>query len=99
MVNEDYNPTDNQESILDVLNEDRNKNKPWGRANPLYLREQTRLNKQQVNYALNQLLAAGWIRKITDGLYELVADPRDNWLAFDKPVNANSECFFTSDYV
>ena len=76
MVNENYTPTDNQESILNVLNEDRDKDKQWGRANPLYLREQTGLNKQQVNYALNQLMAAGWIVKITDGLYELVADPR-----------------------
>ena len=76
MVNKNYTPTDNQESILNVLNEDRDKDKPWGRANPLYLREQTGLNKQQVNYALNQLMAAGWIVKITEGLYELVADPR-----------------------
>jgi len=77
MVNEGYNPTDNEKYILDVLIEDRDKDKPWGRANPLYLREQTGLNKQQVNYALNQLTAAGWVKKITDGLYELVADPRN----------------------
>ena len=76
MVNEGYNPTDNEKYILDVLIEDRDKDKPWGRANPLYLREKTGLNKQQVNYALNQLTAAGWVKKITDGLYELVADPR-----------------------
>jgi len=78
MVNEGYNPTDNEKYILDVLIEDRDKDKPWGRANPLYLREQTGLNKQQVNYALNQLTAAGWVKKITDGLYELVADPRND---------------------
>lgn len=78
MVNEGHNPTDNEEYILDVLIEDRDKDKPWGRANPLYLREQTGLNKQQVNYALNQLTAAGWVKKITDGLYELVADPRND---------------------
>jgi len=77
MVNEGYNPTDNEKYILDVLIEDRDKDKPWGRANPLYLREQTGLNKQQVNYALNQLTAAGWVKKITDGLYEIVADPRN----------------------
>ena len=78
MVNEGYNPTDNEKYILDVLIEDRDKDKPWGRANPLYLREKTGLNKQQVNYALNQLTAAGWVKKITDGLYELVADPRND---------------------
>ena len=77
MVNENYEPGDNDEQILDVLKEGRDENEPWGRANPLYLRERTGLNKQQVNYALNQLTAAGWVRKVTDGLYELVTDPRE----------------------
>ena len=77
MVNENYEPGDNDEQILDVLKEGRDENEPWGRANPLYLRERTGLNKQQVNYALNQLMAAGWVRKVTDGLYELVTDPRE----------------------
>lgn len=78
MVNEDYEPGDNEAAILDVLTEGRDESEPWGRANPLYLRERTGLNKQQVNYALNQLTAAGWIRKVTDGLYEFVADPRED---------------------
>ena len=77
MVNENYEPGENEDDILDVLKEGRGENEPWGRANPLYLRERTGLNKQQVNYALNQLMAAGWVRKVTDGLYELVTDPRE----------------------
>jgi hypothetical protein len=77
MVNEGYNPAENEEAILDVMKEGRGTGEPWGRVNPLFLREQTGLNKQQVNYALNQLIAAGWVQKLTDGLYELVADPRD----------------------
>ena len=77
MVNEGYNPAENEEAILDVMKEGRGTGVPWGRVNPLFLREQTGLNKQQVNYALKQLIAAGWVRKLTDGLYELVADPRD----------------------
>jgi len=76
MVNQDYSPTDNEEKILSILKEGYDENRPWGRANPLYLRERTNLNKQQVNYALNQLTAAGWIRKLTEGLYEFVNDPR-----------------------
>ena len=78
MVNENYEPGNNEEAILDVLKEGQNSGNPWGRANPLYLRERTGLNKQQVNYALNQLMAAGWVRKVTDGLYELVVDPRED---------------------
>ena len=67
-MNEEYDPSDNEESVLRVLSE--------GRATPKYLKERTGLNNQQVNYALNQLIAAGWVSKVTGGLYELVADPR-----------------------
>lgn len=70
MVNEDYEPADNEEYVLDVLRE--------GRANPKWIKEKTGLNDQQVNYALNQLRAAGWVRKVTKGLYELVTDPRED---------------------
>jgi DNA-binding IclR family transcriptional regulator len=78
MVNKTYKPTENEESILRVLKQGCSEKEPWGRANPLYLREQTGLNKQQVNYALNQLTAAGWIEKLTEGLYEFSTDPRMN---------------------
>jgi len=68
-LNEYYNTSDNEEAILDVLSD--------GRATPQYLKEETGLNNQQVNYALNQLMAAGWVRKITTGLYEYIGDPRE----------------------
>lgn len=68
-MNEDYEPSDNEEYVLEVLRE--------GRANPKHLKERTGLNDQQINYALNQLRAAGWVTKVTTGLYELVGDPRD----------------------
>lgn len=77
MVHEGHDPSEAEEAILDVLQAGRDSGGPWGRANPLHLREQTGLNKQQVNYALNQLVAAGWVRKLTSGLYEFVADPRE----------------------
>lgn len=70
MINEEYEPTENEELILEVL-----KN---GRANPKWIKEKTALNDQQVNYALKQLIAAGWVKKLTKGLYELVNDPRGN---------------------
>jgi DNA-binding IclR family transcriptional regulator len=77
MVNDSYTPSDAEETILELLQEGRESNEPWGRANPMYVRERTDLNKQQTNYALKQLVSAGWIEKKTDGLYEFVADPRD----------------------
>lgn len=68
MANEDYEPTRNEEWVLEVLEE--------GRANPKHLKDRTGLNDQQVNYALHQLIAAGWVHKITTALYELEEDPR-----------------------
>ncbi|WP_254523283.1 MarR family transcriptional regulator [Natrinema caseinilyticum] len=68
-MNEAYDPTTNEEDVLEILEE--------GRATPKYLKERTNLNDQQINYALNQLIAAGWVNKVTTGLYELEGDPRN----------------------
>lgn len=67
-VNEEYQPTENDEKVLEVLKE--------GRSNPLYIREESGLGKQRVNESLERLRSAGWARKVTRGLYELVEDPR-----------------------
>lgn len=69
LVNEEYEPTDADERVLKVLAE--------GRANPLLIRETTGLRKQRVNDSLDRLTSAGWVRKVTRGLYELVDDPRE----------------------
>ena len=68
-VNEEYQPTENDEKVLQVLKE--------GRANPLYIREESGLAKQRVNESLERLRSAGWVRKVTRGLYELEGDPRE----------------------
>ncbi|MFC4989401.1 MarR family transcriptional regulator [Saliphagus infecundisoli] len=77
MVNEDYRPNDREERVLQLFQEGRSKDEPWGRANPLYFRERTTLDKGQVEYALSNLTTAGWITKLNDGLYEFVEDPRE----------------------
>jgi len=46
------------------------------RANPYLIRQQTGHEKGAVNTALSQLTSAGWVRKVTRGLYEFVDDPR-----------------------
>lgn len=69
-VNEDYRPDKHDEQVLEVLKD--------GRANPLHLREKTGLRKQRVNDSLERLQSAGWVRKVTRGLYELVEDPRED---------------------
>lgn len=68
-MNRDYNPSDHDEQVIRVLKE--------GRANPLHIREETGLSKQRVNDSLDRLTSAGWVVKVTRGLYELVDDPRE----------------------
>lgn len=70
-MNENFEPTELQETVLEVF-------KAENRVNPLRIREVTGLQKQRVNDALRDLLAAGWVRKVNRGLYEFVGDPRDN---------------------
>ena len=71
MPNQDYEPDDDdEEQILQVLKDE-------GRANPLRIREQTDIRKEYVSRKLDNLVRAGWVRRVTRGLYEFAADPRD----------------------
>lgn len=69
MVNEGYQPNDSDEAVIGVLSVE-------GRANPYLIREQTDLTRATINESLSRLCAAGWVRKVTRGLYEFVEDPR-----------------------
>ena len=71
MVNEDFRPTENQERVFAVLKEEH-------RANPLRVRRVTEIDKQRVNDCLGSLVDAGWVRRVNQGLYEFVEDPREN---------------------
>jgi len=71
MVNENYEPTDAEDDVLEVLRDE------W-RANPYLIRERTDFGKGTVNTALSNLTSAGWVDKVTRGLYEFVDDPRED---------------------
>ena len=45
-----------------------------GRANPYLIREQTELDKGDVNTVLVRLGRAGYIQQVTRGLYEITED-------------------------
>ncbi|KAB1198971.1 MULTISPECIES: MarR family transcriptional regulator [Haloferax] len=78
MVNEKYEPNEREDVILDLFKQGQDSGNPWGRVNPLYLREHSDLDKGQVEYALRNLTNAGWIKQLNrGGLYELVTDPRE----------------------
>lgn len=70
-MNENFEPSERQEKVLDVFKDE-------NRVNPLRLRDATGLNKQRVNDILRDLQAAGWVRKVNRGLYEFVGDPRED---------------------
>lgn len=35
------------------------------------------MNDTKINYAMNQLIAAGWVERVHKGLYRFKSDPRD----------------------
>lgn len=78
MVNEDYEPSDNDELVLDALKDGRDENEPWGRSNPRWLIDETGLDKGNVEFSLRSLRDAGWVRRVARGLYEFVEDPREH---------------------
>ena len=78
MVNENYEPTEKDELILEALKQGREEGKPWGRANPRWLIDETGLEKSNVEFCLRSLRDAGWIARVARGLYEFVEDPRES---------------------
>jgi len=78
MVNEDFEPDDRQEAILDILKTGREESKPWGYANPKRLEEALETRRQYINRALQGLVDAGWVEKVNRGLYRFVTDPRED---------------------
>lgn len=81
-VNEEHAPGDAEERVLGAFKREREEYDE-SRMSPGLIRRRLdehgeETTKQNVNYALRQLTAAGWVRKIEQGLYEFVKDPRDD---------------------
>ena len=77
MANEAYTTSDREERVLELLQEGRESDEPWGRVNPMYVKEELDIKRQYANKALSNLVTAGWVRKPVTGLYEFAADPRE----------------------
>lgn len=84
VVNKNFQPTENQETVLEVFKQGRDSDGPWGYANPMRIRLETGLRKQRINDALGSLEDAGWVEQVrvdggnVRGLYRFVEDPRGN---------------------
>lgn len=81
-VNEDHAPGEAEERVLRAFKHDRDE-LGESRMSPGLIRDRLEeigegATKQNVNYALRQLTAAGWVKKVADGLYEFVEDPRED---------------------
>ena len=76
-VNENHEPSPSEERALEVLKDGRDEGRPWGRVNPLLLREREGMKKSTAEYALRQLRTAGWVRQPVEGIYQFVGDPRE----------------------
>jgi DNA-binding MarR family transcriptional regulator len=78
MVNENFEPDERQEQVLEILKRGRAKNDPWGYANPKRLENELDIRRQYINRSLRGLVDAGWIEKVNRGLYRFVEDPRED---------------------
>lgn len=78
MVNESYSPSEEEETILQLLTDGRESGTPWGYTTPRHIKEQTDIDAGNVTYHLNQLTTAGWIQRITRGFYRFENDPRES---------------------
>jgi len=81
-VNENHDPGEAEERVISAFKHDID-SKGESRMSPGLIRERLdeigdESSKQNVNYALGQLTAAGWVDKLADGLYEFIEDPRDD---------------------
>jgi hypothetical protein len=77
MVNPDYNPTHEEERILELMQEGRESGDPWGHTTPAHIRNELDIDQGNESFYLRQLTNAGWIRRIDRGFYEFVEDPRE----------------------
>lgn len=64
----DVDLDDRDHAVLSVLAD--------GRANPYLIREETGLDKGDVNTVLNRLGRGGYLQQVTRGLYELTEQGR-----------------------
>ena len=68
-VNEDFEPSDRQDEILDLLCE--------GRVTPKLVTDRIDTRREYATRDLQDLVKAGWVHQVTRGLYELVEYPRN----------------------
>jgi len=77
-MNHKHDPNQTEERVLAIFKHEREQYNQ-ARMTPQLIRQRIDedFSKQNLNYALQRLLAAGWISQPAPGLYEYHEDPRD----------------------
>lgn len=81
MVNESFEPDEQQNAVLEHLKEGRDEDNPWGYTSASIAGEALGVPRQYTSSALKSLHDAGWVEKVEPegtGVYRFVEDPRDN---------------------
>ena len=78
MVNEDYEPAEDDDEILELMQRGREEGEPWGHTTPAHVRQELNVGEGNESFHLRQLRNAGWITRVARGFYEFVEDPRDD---------------------
>jgi hypothetical protein len=81
VVNEQFEPDELEEAILDHLKEGRDRGEPWGYTSASIAAKALDSRRQYTSRALGSLHDAGWVEKVEPegtGVYRLVEDPREN---------------------
>ena len=77
MVNEDYEPSETEEAILELMLKGREDGEPWGHTTPAHIRKELDVDEGNESFHLRQLTNAGWIRRVARGFYRYAEDPRE----------------------
>lgn len=87
MVNENHDPSDEEETILSLLKDGRDDCKPWGYTTRNHLKEK---GLERPDYHIGQLTTAGWVKRVSYGFYKYIADPRDDDCETNHTTNTNT---------
>lgn len=81
MVNEAFEPDDQEEAVLDHLKDGRQAGEPWGYTSASVAAADLGVPRQYTSNALGSLHDAGWVEKVEPtgtGIYRFVKDPRED---------------------
>lgn len=81
MVNENFEPDEMEESVLQHLTRGRGRDTPWGYTSASIAAVDLGTRRQYTSRALKSLHDAGWVEKVDPegtGVYRFVSDPREN---------------------